>query len=88
MMMVRSPAAVRLSGRYGLRPGTIDFAGDLYMDAKISQTTTGWKSLLLKMVDPLFKKPGAGAVVPIRVRGTRQEPRFGLDVAKVLTPPN
>jgi hypothetical protein len=34
----------------------------------------------------LFKKPGAGAVVPIRVRGTRQEPRFGLDVAKVLTP--
>ena len=28
------------------------------------------------MVDPLFKKPGAGAVLPIRVRGTRQEPKI------------
>ena len=44
------------------------------------------KSFFLKVVDPFFKKQGAGTVLPIRVRGTRDEPKFGLDVVKALTP--
>jgi hypothetical protein len=35
-------------------------------------------------VDPLFRKRGAGAVLPIRISGTRKDPKFGLDVAKAL----
>jgi hypothetical protein len=80
-------ALVQLKGTYGLQSEALEFDGTLRMQATISEAAGGGvKSTLLKMVDPLFKKPGAGAVVPIRVRGTRQEPRFGLDVAKVLTP--
>lgn len=76
-------AAVRLTGRYGLESENIDFVGSLYMDAKISQTTTGWKSLLLKMVDPLFRRDGK-TVVPIKIQGTRNAPAFGLDAKRVF----
>jgi hypothetical protein len=41
--------------------------------------TTGWKSILLKPVDPFFSKHGAGTEVPIRITGTESEPHFGLD---------
>jgi hypothetical protein len=76
-------AAVRLAGRYGLETETIAFAGDLFMDAKISQTTTGWKSLLLKVVDPIFRRDGR-TVIPIKISGTRNAPSFGLDVKRVF----
>ena len=57
------------------------------MQATISEAAGGGvKSVFLKIVDPLFKKKGAGAVLPIRVRGTREDPKFGLDVVKALTP--
>jgi hypothetical protein len=76
-------AAVRLAGRYDLRAETMGFKGDLYMDAKISQTTTGWKALLLKIVDPFFRRQGK-TVVPIKITGTRSKPEFGLDVGRVF----
>jgi hypothetical protein len=76
-------AVVDLSGRYGLRTETLAFSGNLFMDAKISQTTTGVKSLLLKIVDPLFRKNGR-TVVPLRVSGTRNRPSFGLDFGRVF----
>lgn len=80
-------ASVHLTGSYGLRSETIDFDGTLRMRATISEAAGGGiKSVLLKIVDPLFRKKGAGAVLPIRVRGTRAEPKFGLDVVKALTP--
>jgi hypothetical protein len=57
------------------------------MQATISQAAGGGvKSVFLKVVDPFFKKKGAGTVLPIRVRGTRADPKFGLDVVKTLTP--
>jgi hypothetical protein len=77
-------ATVQLSGQYGLKPGTLDFRGRLLMDAKISQTTSGFKSLLLKAIDPLFKRRGGGSSVPIKITGTRDKPEFGLDVSRVF----
>lgn len=71
-------AAVSLHGTYGLRTEALDFRGTLTLDAKLSQTTTGVKSFFLKVVDPFFAKKGAGAVVPIKVTGTRDKPSFGL----------
>jgi hypothetical protein len=76
-------AVVQLDGRYGLRRGTLAFSGNLFMDAKLSQTTSGFKSLLLKVVDPLFRR-GGRTVVPIKVNGTRANPDFGLDVGRVF----
>jgi hypothetical protein len=77
-------AQVRLAGSYGLRNETIDFKGNLLLDAKLSQTVTGFKSLLLKIIDPLFSKPGGGSSIPIKIEGTRSEPRFGLDRERVF----
>jgi hypothetical protein len=77
-------AVVELKGGYALRPETLSFAGELVMDAKLSQTTTGFKSFLLKAIDPLFRREGR-TVVPIRITGTRDQPSFGLDVKRVFT---
>jgi hypothetical protein len=78
-------ARVELAGVYALKAETLDFKGQLLLDAKISQTTTGWKSLLLKVVDPLFKqKNGSGSAIPIKISGSRNAPDFGLDVRRVF----
>lgn len=80
-------ATVRLAGSYGLRTEAIEMDGSLRMQATISEAAGGGiKGALLKLVDPLFRKKGAGAVIPIKVRGTRSDPKFGVDVVRALTP--
>jgi hypothetical protein len=71
-------AAVLLNGSYNLPDETLDFQGQLRMRAKLSQTVAGKKSFFLKAVDPFFKKQGAGSAVPIRISGTRDDPKFAL----------
>lgn len=68
-----------LDGQYSLDGQVFDFHGTLRLEAKVSQMTTGWKSILLKPVDPFFSKNGAGTEVPFKVTGTHSAPRFGLD---------
>jgi hypothetical protein len=68
-----------VNGKYSLDGNTFDFHGTLKLQAKLSQMTTGWKSILLKPVDPLFHKDGAGAEIPFKISGTRDAPHFGLD---------
>jgi hypothetical protein len=70
---------VDMVGGYGLDGREFDFHGKARLDAKLSQMTTGWKSILLKPVDPFFSKNGAGTEVPIKITGTESAPRFGLD---------
>jgi hypothetical protein len=78
-------ATLRLSGSYGLQSEAVAFDGTLRMDATISEAAGGgFKGFLLKAIDPIFRKNGAGALVPIKVRGTREKPQFGLDVGKVF----
>lgn len=36
------------------------------------------------MLDPLFKSKDAGAVLPIKITGTRQKPLFKLDLGRVF----
>ncbi|HEX5483438.1 MAG TPA: hypothetical protein VFZ08_12510 [Terriglobia bacterium] len=78
-------ASVRLSGNYNMHNEKLDFHGALRLEAAISQTVKGWKSYLLKPLDPLFRKNGAGTVLPIHVTGTESHPSFGIDVGRVLT---
>ena len=80
-------ATVKLQGTYGLKSEQLAFDGTLEMKATISEAAGGgMKSTLLKIVDPFFRKGKAGAVLPIKVTGTRSDPKFGLDVMKALTP--
>jgi hypothetical protein len=66
-----------------MRRETIEFDGNLFMDAKISETMTGFKSLMLKLADPFFRRDGR-TVVPLKVNGTRSDPHFGLDMRRVF----
>jgi hypothetical protein len=77
-------ADVRLNGKFGLVSQELDFEGELRLQAKVSQMTTGAKSFLLKAVDPLFARDGAGAVLPIKITGTRDSPSFALEFGKVF----
>ena len=78
-------AVVELKGQYGLQRETLAFMGNLFMDAKVSEATTGWKSVLLKVVDPLFRKNGQ-TVIPLKINGTRNDPSFGMDIRRVFKP--
>ncbi|HXX23696.1 MAG TPA: hypothetical protein VEO19_11150 [Terriglobia bacterium] len=77
-------ASLQLQGAFGLISQALDFHGTLRLQAKVSETTTGIKSLLLKAVDPLFEREGAGTVLPIKITGTREEPVFQVEIGKVL----
>ena len=79
-------AVVRLDGTYGLRTQTMDFTGDLLLDATLAQTTTGAKATIAKILQPLFRSAKGGTKLPIRVTGTREKPQFGLDIKRALTP--
>lgn len=79
-------ATVNMHGSYGLVSQELAFDGHLRMQATVSQAAGvgGVKGFFLKLADPLFRRQGAGAVIPLRVRGTREDPKFGVDVKKAL----
>lgn len=77
-------AVVELAGQYAMQSEAIDFAGNLFMDAKLSETQTGWKAMVLKIFDPLVRKNGK-TVIPLKISGSRSDPHFGVDVKKVMT---
>jgi hypothetical protein len=78
-------ANVQLHGSYGVASEALYFDGTVRMQATISQAAGGGvKGWLLKAVDPIFRKKGAGAVIPIRIRGTADSPQFGVDVGRVF----
>jgi hypothetical protein len=70
-------ADVNLVGNYDLAQDLLDLHGNLKLTAKVSQTMTGWKRWLLKPVDPVMAKKGAGTYIAIKVQGSSKEPKFG-----------
>ncbi len=48
--------------------------------AEISKTTHGIKSLMLKVLDPFFKNKPDGYLAPVKITGTYDHPKFGLDL--------
>src|SRR5580658_6600741 len=72
-------ASVHLDGTYNIDSTAMDFNGDLLMQAKLSQTTTGAKSFFLKAADPFFKGKNGGSDLHIKITGTKDHPTFGLD---------
>jgi len=73
-------ASAHMMGEYNLLNQKIDFHGTLKTQAKLSQTTSGLKSALLKPFNGLFKKKDAGAEVPVEMTGTYKHPHFGIDL--------
>ncbi|MEO8372793.1 MAG: hypothetical protein ABI806_26650 [Candidatus Solibacter sp.] len=74
-----SGADVHLAGSYALDDDVLDFHGALRLQAKVSQTQTGWKHWVLKPVDPFLSNHGAGTYLKIQVVGSSKAPKFGRD---------
>jgi hypothetical protein len=62
-------AQARLDGTFNLHTSAVHLSGTVATHATISKDATGWKSILLKPLAPLFRKKDAGAVIPIAVTG-------------------
>ena len=78
-------AEIELNGLYGMRSEALDFKGTLSMDATVSQAAGGGiKGFFLKVADPIFRKHGKGAVIPIAITGPREQPKFGVEWGKVF----
>jgi AsmA-like protein len=79
-------AIVQLAGTYNLKRETVDFHGNLLLDATLAETTSGWKAVVGRIAQPLFRRQGGGSKLPIRISGPREQPEFGLDVGRALGP--
>jgi hypothetical protein len=77
-------ARVTMAGRYQLESGSLDFTGAALLQASVSQTQTGFRHFLLKPFDPLFRKGGAGTRLALKLSGTVDEPKFGIDLGRTL----
>ena len=75
-------AEARLHGTYNIINHRIDLHGTMQVDSKISKTTSGMKALLLKAMDPFFKKKKKGEIVPVHIGGTFEHPQYGLDLGE------
>jgi AsmA-like C-terminal region len=62
-------AQATLGGTFNFHNQVVDLSGNLATQAGLSHAVTGFKSVLLKPLDPFFKKGKAGAMIPIRVAG-------------------
>ncbi len=71
-------AVVLLNGVYSTDGRLFEFKGHVRTQATASQMVSGWKSWLLKAVDPLLKKNGAGLELPVEITGTDGDVHFGL----------
>ncbi len=74
-------AAARMHGTYNLINEKIDMRGQMKLDTEISNTQSGAKALLLKAIQPFFKKRKKKEIVPVRISGTYDHPTFGLDLS-------
>jgi AsmA-like C-terminal region len=79
-------AVVQIAGTYDMKRELLDFRGDLLLDATLEKTTTGWKAVAAKLAQPLFRRPGGGSKLPIKITGPREKPEFGLDVSRAISP--
>ena len=72
------------SGHYGLTSQALDFRGVARLDASLSQTQTGAKRVMMRPLDPLLSKDGAGTRLVVDISGTRAAPKVDVDFGASL----
>jgi len=73
-------AVAQMQGTYNLITEKINLHGTLKTDSAPSNTKQGMKGLLLKVLDPFFKRKRAGYAMPVKITGTYEHPSFRLDL--------
>lgn len=75
---------VQLNGTYSVRSEEMNFAGDVRLQATVSQTMSGLRKWAVVPFDPIFHRKGAGTYLPVHVEGTKSKPEIKLDWKKIL----
>ena len=70
----------KLAGTFGLEDHRIDFQGNFLTTGKLSDTTSGIKTLLLKAMGPILHREKTVRPVPFAISGTSAKPVFRLHV--------
>ena len=69
----------QMRGTYNLVNTAVDIQGVLRTTGQLSDATSGFKSLFLKVVTPFVKK-NKTTIVPFTIKGTSSSPAFALDL--------
>ena len=69
-----------IEGTYNLIDHRVNLRGVFHTSGKLADTTSGFKSVVLKALAPFFKKESV-TVVPFVITGTSSGPSFALDLA-------
>ena len=84
-LQFRTPGAtVSVGGTYVVRSGAMNLRGTARLQASLSKAVGGVKGFFLKLADPLFRKDGAGAVIPISITGPHDAPKVSLDKGRLF----
>ncbi len=76
-------ARVNVAGAYAMASQGLDFRGTVRLDARLSAMTTGFKSVLIRLIDGLFRHDDI-TIIPIIISGTAEQPKVKLDFGRVL----
>ena len=68
----------QIRGTYNLLDKTVNLQGVLRTNGKLSDTTSGFKAVVLKAIVPFLKKKSV-TIVPFTVTGKVTDPSFALD---------
>lgn len=77
-----------VEGTFELHQKLLNLHGELVTAGKLSDTTSGFKSFLLKVVKPLWKKNGAQQTIPYEITGTPSHLKFKLQFHRRAGPNN
>jgi hypothetical protein len=79
-------ASALMHGTYDIRTKAVALHGTLKTESEFSDMTSGFKSVLLKPFNSLFKRKHAGAEIPVHLLGTYDHPETGLDLPDKKAP--
>jgi hypothetical protein len=78
-------ARVNAAGEFVMPTRAIRFRGTVRLDARLSALTTGFKSLLIRLIDGLFRHDNL-TVIPVNIGGSAEKPEVKLDLGRVFNP--
>jgi hypothetical protein len=75
-------ALASMHGTYNVIDERINLHGIVRLQAKISDTTSGFKGFLLKAISPFIRKDKPQEPLPVAVRGTFEHPQYSVSLTK------
>jgi hypothetical protein len=78
-------ANAAVEGTYNLLDRELDLHGTLDTQGHLSDTTSGFKAVVLKAITPLFRKRGHTRIVPFQITGHYGQTKVGIDWKRDLS---